>query len=202
VQLSTATQDRLRKTFSRARARCLHYGRVTRLDVVFQAIVDATDILRRLPDPERWSPRRPTRSPWPGLIRTPEEREEAYWHQIWMVADGRASMDSLITPTAPTPAEISTMEDVFVVFPQCLRKRRGDKRQRDWTVLRHLAHAKATGDLGPTAIAKKLRVSRECIDDIRLIQLAAIAEALGEFIDLAIPPPLTGRILFDDREAA
>jgi hypothetical protein len=119
-----------------------------------------------------------------------------------MVAEGRASSDSLITKAPPTPDEISTMEDIFAVFPQCLRKRRGDKRQRDWTVLRQLADAKATGGLGPTAIAKKYRVSRECIDDIRLIQLAAIAEALGEFIDLAIPLPSTGRILFDEREAA
>jgi hypothetical protein len=65
-----------------------------------------------------------------------------------------------------------------------------------------LADAKATGDLGPIAIAKKHHVSRECIDDIRLIQLAAIADALSEFIELATPPPSTGRILFDERKAA
>ena len=94
------------------------------------------------------------------------------------------------------------MEDIFEVFPQCLRKRRGDKRRRDWAVLRQLADAKATGDLGPTAIAKKYRVSRECIDDIRLIQLAAIADALAEFIDLAISPPSTGCILSDERAEA
>jgi hypothetical protein len=195
-QLSVATQDRLRRAFAHARTRCLR-NPDRPSDVVFQALVDATDVWRRLPDPEKWSPRRPTRSPWPGLLRTPKEREDAYWHQMWMVCQGRASPDSLITMAAPTPDDISTMDDIFTVFPTCLRKRRGDKRRRDWNVLRALADRKATGDRGPTAIAKKYGVSRECIDDIRILQLAAIADALGEFIDCAVRPPVTGRILFD-----
>jgi len=132
VNLSLAEQDRIREALASAatieeRLR----GRAPKgTEIVFRALQEAVDILRRLKDSKQ--SRRPSdlHSAWPGFTLTDEERIAAYFQANVGKEDEGVTIDDPV-PITVSPREMVIMDDVFSVFRGlCI----GDDVGRDWTL--------------------------------------------------------------------
>jgi hypothetical protein len=179
IKLSNATKARLRTALAEAfvmeeQAR----GRQpTGGEVIFRALENAVETLRRMPDPDRRFLAGNGKSPWPGLMRTPEEREECYRQMMWLVIKGLASDDILVSKPAVSPTEMATMDDILYVFRELLvHKTKG----RDWRIMVQLAGGRTARRV---AMAMEPRMTRASVHDRKQLQCTAISSKLLAILD-------------------
>ena len=180
VNLSLAEQDRIREALASAatieeRLR----GRAPKgTEIVFRALQEAVDILRRLKDSKQ--SRRPSdlHSAWPGFTLTDEERIAAYFQANVGKEDEGVTIDDPV-PITVSPREMAIMDDVFSVFRGlCI----GDDVGRDWTLLWMLAGRGEVSGLPPTPAQVgryiKPRLSARTINQRKDLQCTIIAAKL------------------------
>lgn len=100
--------------------------------IVFRALVEAMETLKRLPDPEAgWL--YSVRTMWPEVRGDYGDKVESYKSMLERIMLGIESPDALHgRPPRPSPVQIARMEAVTEQFPKYLQ---GRNRRRDWQIL-------------------------------------------------------------------
>jgi hypothetical protein len=177
--------DYLRAALLRALEGMLHDGRrgIRPHHIVFQALENAMETLRKLPDRETAWLR--SGGAWPSIIPTAGGYAKADMEtQLGLILSSilGAEEEDEVPPrrTNASPGEIDEMGAIFESFRTNLA---GTKRRRDWKILCLLAAGK-----GQKFVARAAGASLETVRQEKLAQCLAIANALSRFM----PPEFEG----------
>lgn len=140
-------------------------------DIVFTVMENIVDIERR--QQVRGQPAR-YRSPWPDYIHTLDEKKVAAKQRMIDVAAGDSLEAVFGMRVLPTAHEISTMESVNLIFRANLV---GQKKDRDWRILRHLARGETL-----RAAGTKFGVSHTSVDGRKALQCQAIWRGMQSLV--------------------
>lgn len=140
-------EDRLRLSFQIARDVLVSDGKeVTPSAIVFRALEEAMETLKKLPDPEKgWL--YSMRTVWPEVIGDQGDAVERYKEMLERLKAGEESVESIFRLGGrPSPSEVARMEVVLQEFPKHLV---GRNKRRDWKILSGYAQ-----ELPPKIIAR------------------------------------------------
>jgi hypothetical protein len=139
-------------------------------DVVWYALREGMDTLRRLPDREvGWLYSQ--HGVWPEFAHDEAERLEAYETMLARIKIGEEPVEALaIRRPPPSARAISRMERVF----EWHRYLTGSHRRRDWRVLCQLASGTPA-----VVVGRNNRLHRNSVYDRREVQAASIARGLA-----------------------
>jgi hypothetical protein len=174
--------DYLRQALFRALENLSNDGRrgIKAHHIVFQALENAVETLRKLPDKEAAWLR--SGGAWPSLIPTSGGYVKAEMEtQLALILSsilGESEEDEAPRRKSAVPHhEIDQMGAVFESFRQNLA---GTRRRRDWKILCLLAAGK-----GQKFVAHAAGASLETVRQEKLAQSLAIAKALADFMPAA-----------------
>lgn len=142
---------------------------VTPSKMVLRVIAEAMETLRRLPDPEAaWLYSQ--RSLWPEVVRSYEEKIEAYYQELnsWLREPGVADRRRM-------PASPEQIRRMYVVFDNVPYLLVGRDPRRDYRILCGIASGKSAA-----RVAKEVHVSKRSVFNYLDMQLQAIASALRD----------------------
>jgi hypothetical protein len=177
--------DYLRQALLRALEGMLHDGRrgIRPHHIVFQALENAMETLRKLPDRETAWLR--SGGAWPAIIPTAGGYAKADMEtQLAVIlASILGAEEEDDAPRRKSPTARGEIDEMNVVFESFRTNLAGTKRRRDWKILCLLAAGK-----GQKFVARAAGASLETVRQEKLAQSLAIAKALGEFM----PPEFEG----------
>jgi len=131
------------------------------------------ETLKRMPDPESaWLYSQ--RSLWPDIVRTQQERLDAYAEDVKRLLSGEESVESLRRKVPAEPIAIKRMYVVFAEFPYLMV---GKDNRRNYRIICGFAGGKSAQRIG-----KEIGMAKQTILDRKNLQLAAIAKKLGKIM--------------------
>jgi hypothetical protein len=147
--------------------------------IVFRALEDAMETLRKLPDREaRWLK---GHGSWPSLVPADDHVKADMPTQLiailaGVLAETGEEDERALRRANASREEVSRMEIILEVLRESLV---GQKRRRDWKVLCFTALGK-----GQRFVARAARTSTDSVRKIKHVQTLALGKALADFMPI------------------